>query len=823
MDEVVHTTQGWTVSIRSRGEVLSAHVAGGGAEVAFLGRLEGFSPAEIEGWLRELIGVADETARPAGPSGDPVPGFPRLLHNVLTGLLFYQAELWSGGAEPCTVAVVDDGESAAFGWVGAGETRMTIDGVPFEPAWIRIRDDEGRAARAFVVERDREIEARIVWATPAAAGTDAHVCLTWGVTRDASVVAHGTPVAHAMPAAVELPQETTSSPIADPTEVAHERFRAGDADAPSPAEPAWRLPAWADGPARVRDDAVDADASREAAAEDEGDARGFAPPTPEPEAPHETPAHTTDPEPPRESEASAFESVMSSASDADAEDVHDVPGVPDWIPPTPEPAALRARSAPLDWEAPPFETSFETGDDLPEPHAAAASEAPRAESTIARAVATRSADVASPPLEVVPLEEAAMPPMPLTVAPPVPAGARRRPARSPDWPVATEAEPRSALVRRAWPWALAVLVLFAIGWMVGGLDAGRPNRRGPFAAILQRVGLGPVRFEVAVTSRPEGAAIAVDGVDAAKLTPALLELPPGAHQVTLSFPSLGSASYNIRGERGERVPLEAALWGSLIVAAPDVGPPVSVTVDEIPRGTAPLTVDSLGPGVHQIRFTGPGLHPWERAVEVRVNQSAEVVAQGTRSPATGFIEVRATVADEGGTQPLTGAMVWVDGQPRGATPLRLELPQGPHSLRVGYRGEEAPVQVLDLPGGNQRFATFELGLASQRPRLVQTSPVVRIALDRPTVMSAALQGVQRADVREMWLHVRTPEGSWRRYPMNTLDSPDGTVGVSVFPTTSFDAQGKTSYYLSAVSQTGDDFFTEIQPAQAVTAGAAGPR
>jgi hypothetical protein len=67
-------------------------------------------------------------------------------------------------------------------------------------------------------------------------------------------------------------------------------------------------------------------------------------------------------------------------------------------------------------------------------------------------------------------------------------------------------------------------------------------------------------------------------------------------------------------------------------------------------------------------------------------------------------------------EPLEGATVWVDGERRGYTPLVLELPRGPHSARVEYRGESAPVEVIDLPGGNQRFATFELGSTSTRPR-----------------------------------------------------------------------------------------------------------
>ena len=68
----------------------------------------------------------------------------------------------------------------------------------------------------------------------------------------------------------------------------------------------------------------------------------------------------------------------------------------------------------------------------------------------------------------------------------------------------------------------------------------------------------------------------------------------------------------------------------------------------------------------------------------------------------------------------------------------------------------------------------------------------------------------------MWLHVRTPEGAWRRYPMEMMKATGGLVGVAVFPTDVFDGNGRTSWYVSALAPTGDEYFTEIQPAQAAS-------
>jgi len=384
-----------------------------------------------------------------------------------------------------------------------------------------------------------------------------------------------------------------------------------------------------------------------------------------------------------------------------------------------------------------------------------------------------------------------------------------RPPLRPEWPepAPLKARPRG---RVPWLWIAGFLALFMGGWLVGGLqfepDRTRPS---PLTRALRSVGIGGSVYEVTVQSEPTGAWIAVDGKDLARRTPASLELAPGERQVTLSFSDLGSATYTVRGERGDRVTLDAALWGGLSIRASDASIPIQVSVDGQARGFVPVTLDSLVPGAHELRFSGPGMAPWGQTVQVRIGEVHEVLARPMTSPATGLIEVRATLADERGVEPLNGATVWVDGVKRGVTPLALELPRGPHSLRVDHQGVTAPVQVIDLPGGNQRFATFELGLGPDRPTLDPLVTPARVPIDRPTVLSGSLTGVSANDVREMWLHVRTPEDTWRRYPMTLLKATGGVVGVAVYPPTMFDGGGEGRWYMSASTQSGDELFTEI--------------
>ena len=220
----------------------------------------------------------------------------------------------------------------------------------------------------------------------------------------------------------------------------------------------------------------------------------------------------------------------------------------------------------------------------------------------------------------------------------------------------------------------------------------------------------------------------------------------------------------------------------------------------------------MAPGPHELRFTSAGSEPWGSTIEVRVGETREVLAYPLQSPATGLLQVRATQSEDGESAPLEGARVFVDGAPRGVTPLTLELPRGPHSVRVAHQREVAPIQMIDLPGGNQRFATFEFGLRSDLPELTLKAPET-FTVDDPGLISATLSEVGVAEVREMWLHVRTPENRWRRYPMTLLDAQGSVVGAAPFPIALMGEDGQQRYYVSALTTQGDEIFTEMQTAR----------
>ncbi|MBI1797898.1 MAG: PEGA domain-containing protein [Candidatus Eisenbacteria bacterium] len=743
MTSVADPTLYWAVLSRSRGEILTAEAQSPGLHLGILGIPAGLAPRDVEGWLYDIIGVAHE--------GSPVPEsagrIPPLLRHALTGLVFSHAELWDrrGGPRPCSFAFAHTVHEVGFGVVGDVDVAVAVDGVAIEPQWISVRDEGGRAARAWNIGSDHSIQVRIDWRPQGGEGGEVEA--VWSAARPAP--ARAVEPAHTMRPARE----------------------------PEPA------------PVMARE-----------------------------------PVATTAPEPPPAAPTRAW------------------PSMPEHIPPTPEPPALTAQTA--TWHAPPDPHVIDLPASVPpritpspgdedagdiEFHTISV-ERPR-HATPADATPADAPPAGAPPADAPPADAPRETPV-LRLAPPA------RPASIASAPAAAKRPARRLVFqtteRRAWPtwrglmrgdhsfwrraslWMLALAALFAAGWGLGALQDNTGPRdvshQGMIGAALHALGLGGPRFRVDVSSRPGDAWIAVDGRSLSLRTPAAIELAPGEHRVTLSYPDRGGATFTVRGSRGDRVPLEGNLWGALEVGSPHEVGVISVTVDGVPRGAAPLRVDSLAPGVHELRFAGAGVEPWGETVDIRVGETREVVAHAVGSPATGVLQVKGTATDERGAEPLKGAQVWIDGEPRGTTPLSLDLPRGPHSVRAAYRGQDAPIQVIDLPGGNQRFAVFEFGLDVEVPKVIVDLPP-RLPRDRATVVSASVQGIAASELREMWLHAQTPGGPWRGYQMTLLNSAGGVTGVVPFPTQAFDAQGSARYYVSAAYGQGDEAFTEIRTIQ----------
>jgi hypothetical protein len=95
------------------------------------------------------------------------------------------------------------------------------------------------------------------------------------------------------------------------------------------------------------------------------------------------------------------------------------------------------------------------------------------------------------------------------------------------------------------------------------------------------------------------------------------------------------------------------------------------------------------------------------------------------------------------------------------------------------------------------------------PQLVLLSAPTSMQRDQPAVVSAQMDGLRPQDTFVLDLHVRTPGGQWRTYPMTLMRAGKGTIGAAEFPIWLLDRSGKAPYYVSARTDAGESYFTEI--------------
>jgi len=143
--------------------------------------------------------------------------------------------------------------------------------------------------------------------------------------------------------------------------------------------------------------------------------------------------------------------------------------------------------------------------------------------------------------------------------------------------------------------------------------------------------------------------------------------------------------------------------GSLTVQTRPAG--AHVSIDDAPRGVAPLTV-TLDPGAHTINVR---LGQEERVIPVQVTAGADIVRdlemQSAAAPAAAFAHVSVV------TDP-PGARVTIDGQPSGVSPLTLDrLTAGEHTVSVASATGTAEKRV-NVTAGHAASVVFSLPKSS---------------------------------------------------------------------------------------------------------------
>lgn len=317
----------------------------------------------------------------------------------------------------------------------------------------------------------------------------------------------------------------------------------------------------------------------------------------------------------------------------------------------------------------------------------------------------------------------------------------------------------TAGTRRRWAtWALALLVAaqlpFVVSWVSGsGL-------------------LGPAASQLTIESDPPGVAVFVDG-RAAGLSPVQLSVSPGPRTIELrrdgqsrTFPITAQAGEIVR-HRFEFASRPVVAAGSLLQISTEPAR-AAVSIDDVPRGTSPLSVAGLTPGEHTVTVQS-STSTVTRVVQVQAGSTATVhvvLPRTPTGPAQGWVQINAAttldVAEQGQMLGTTASprLLLAPGEhlldfsnddlgfrtqqrvridPGAGTTLSVELPLGTISVNAqpwaevwidGERAGETPLGNVTRPLGAHEIVLRHPELGDRTvPVVVRANQPVRVSAD----------------------------------------------------------------------------------------------
>src|SRR6188768_431973 len=218
--------------------------------------------------------------------------------------------------------------------------------------------------------------------------------------------------------------------------------------------------------------------------------------------------------------------------------------------------------------------------------------------------------------------------------------------------------------------------------------------------------LAGIRQNIAVLqveSDPPGATVFLERRDlgARGNAPAALGVKPGAYVVLAELPGYYPARLEVpalaAGE-SRRVSLKLeAILGEVLIDETARGAAVHVDDPGAPTACVAPCKLQLSEGRHRLYFQRPGFHGADVEVDVRAKQQSHVRPELTAL--TGSLVIS---SDE------PGALVEIDGLPRGFTPLVLNATVGPHALRLSLAGFKAVQREVTVQDGRERRVEITL-------------------------------------------------------------------------------------------------------------------
>ena len=218
-------------------------------------------------------------------------------------------------------------------------------------------------------------------------------------------------------------------------------------------------------------------------------------------------------------------------------------------------------------------------------------------------------------------------------------------------------------------------------------------------AALQNGGTGVVR----VISDTAGARAFIDGTDMGPVPLDIKDIKAGPHVIQVKAPGFKTESRDVvvaaGGSQIVNVQLNAetpADTGKIKVISSEPG--AEVFVDGKSEGPAPID-KGYGSGEHIVIVQKDGFKKFEQKVRVEAGQAVSVSAE---LKAVGRLRILSTP---------TQANVLVNGEPKGKTPLDIELETGETVVRLELPGFKPVEQMVTVESGKTAPLSIELPVA----------------------------------------------------------------------------------------------------------------
>ena len=237
------------------------------------------------------------------------------------------------------------------------------------------------------------------------------------------------------------------------------------------------------------------------------------------------------------------------------------------------------------------------------------------------------------------------------------------------------------------------------------IDCALPSASSDFKLV-------PTSAPVLIITEPAGASVTRDGAFAG-ITPLLLpEVAVGRYRINFELAGYKNQQVDLTVASSAPQQIKTALINSsatLDITSFPAG--ARISVNGIPRGAAPLTVDKIQEGESVVEIAYDGYSPYKERLTLAAGEVFAIHAQLVAIPAKlGVISVP------------PGAKVYFDNRLRGETPLEIDgIAAGSYRVRVELDNHETMARNVDLKNDEELIEEFKMAKTIGSLR-VTTSP-----------------------------------------------------------------------------------------------------